>query len=113
MGSGYQSHPREFNDTKSTLALQGIITLAALITSALLLINGCDNNSSSPSSNASGRLQGNATSSASARNVKSNASAIVGSVDTPGHANDIYITGPYAYVADGETGLQMIRIELK
>lgn len=45
--------------------------------------------------------------------MKSNASAIVGSVDTPGHASDVYITGPYAYVADGETGLQMIRIELK
>ncbi len=34
----------------------------------------------------------------------------VGSVDTPGTANDIAIVGDYAYVADRESGLQVIDI---
>jgi len=35
---------------------------------------------------------------------------IVGSVDTPGYAFDIYVSGSYAYIADGHEGLQVIDI---
>jgi len=35
---------------------------------------------------------------------------IVGSVDTPGRANDVYVVGNYAYVADESAGLQVIDI---
>jgi hypothetical protein len=34
----------------------------------------------------------------------------VGSYDTPGSANDIFVAGDYAYVADGSSGLQIINI---
>ena len=36
--------------------------------------------------------------------------AIVGSCDTPGSAYGVYISGAYAYVADGASGLQVISV---
>jgi hypothetical protein len=35
---------------------------------------------------------------------------IVGSVDTPGHANGVAVSGTYAYIADYDRGLQVIDI---
>ena len=37
-------------------------------------------------------------------------SSIVGSCDTPGTAREVYIEGNYAYIADGNAGLQIIDI---
>ena len=37
-------------------------------------------------------------------------SSIIGSCDTPGNANEVYIDGDYAYIADGNAGLQIIDI---
>ena len=36
--------------------------------------------------------------------------AIVGSLDTPGNANDVRIVGNRAYIADGSAGLQIIDV---
>ena len=35
---------------------------------------------------------------------------IVGSVDTPGYAQDVHVAGSYAYVNDGSGGLQIINV---
>ncbi len=35
---------------------------------------------------------------------------IVGSCDTPGEANGVFVKGDYAYVADGSSGLQVINV---
>lgn len=35
---------------------------------------------------------------------------LIGSYDTPGSANDVYVSGDYAYVADWDSGLQIIDI---
>jgi len=34
----------------------------------------------------------------------------IGSYDTPGEARDVYVSGTYAYVADGHSGLQIIDV---
>ncbi|MBI5208135.1 MAG: PKD domain-containing protein [Candidatus Firestonebacteria bacterium] len=35
---------------------------------------------------------------------------LIGNVDTPGQANSVYLSGNYAYVADGWAGLQIVNI---
>src|SRR5258705_10531835 len=36
---------------------------------------------------------------------------VIRTVDTPGEANDVFVKGDFAYVADGSAGLQVIKVQ--